>query len=69
MVLAVATAVVLAVVGGTFAYRLFLGVALRLGLPPSDLKLVTAVLVVIALTAPYVQKKLRHEWVPPAKRM
>ncbi len=63
------TWILLAVVGGTFAYRLFLGVALRLGLPPSDLKLVTAVLVVIALTAPYVQKKLRHEWVPPAKRM
>jgi putative ABC transport system permease protein len=63
------TWVLLAVVGGTFAYRLFLGIALRLGLPPSDLKLITAVLVVLALTVPYIQKKLRHEWVPPAKRM
>jgi putative tryptophan/tyrosine transport system permease protein len=63
------TWVLLAVVGGTFAYRLFLGIALRLGLPPSDLKLITAALVVIALAIPYIQKKLRHEWVPPAKRM
>ena len=63
------TWVLLAVLGGTFAYRLFIGIALRLGLPPSDLKLITAVLVVIALTIPYLQKKFRHEWVPPAKRM
>ena len=63
------TWVLLAVLGGTFAYRLFLGIALRLGLPPSDLKLITAALVVIALAVPYIQKKLRHEWVPPAKRM
>ncbi len=63
------TWVLLAVVGGTFAYRLFLGIALRAGLPPSDLKLITAALVVLALTVPYIQKKLRHEWVPPAKRM
>ena len=63
------TTVLLAVVGGAFAYRLFLGIALRLGLPPSNLKLITAALVVVALTVPYVQKKLRHEWVPPATRM
>jgi len=63
------TWVLLAVVGGTFAYRLFLGIALRLGLPPGDLKLITAALVVTALAVPYFQKKLRHEWVPPAKRM
>jgi len=61
--------ILLAVVGGTFAYRLFLGIALRLGLPPSNLKLITAVLVVVALTVPYIQKRLRHEWVPPATRM
>ncbi len=63
------TAILLAVVGGTFAYRLFLGVALRLGLPPANLKLITALLVITALAIPYIQKKIRHEWVPPAARM
>ena len=63
------TSVLLSVVGGTFAYRLFLGIALRAGLPPSNLKLITAGLVIIALAVPYIQKRLRHEWVPPAKRM
>ena len=63
------TAVLLAVVGGTFAYRLFLSVALRVGLPPSDLKLVTALLVIVALAIPFIRKKVRHEWIPPAVRM
>ena len=63
------TAILLAVVGGAFVYRLFIGVALRLGLPPTNLKLITAVLVIIALAVPYMQKKIRHEWIPPAPRM
>ena len=63
------TAVLLAVLGGTFAYRLFLSVALRLGLPPADLKLVTALLVIVALAIPFIRKKVRREWVPPAVRM
>jgi len=63
------TTVLLAVVGGTFVYRLFLSVALRLGLAPANLKLITALLVIVALTIPYIQKKLRHEWIPPAVRM
>ena len=63
------TTILLAVVGGTFVYRLFLSVALRLGLPPGDLKLITALLVIVALTIPYIRKKMRHEWVPPAVRM
>jgi len=63
------TAILLAVVGGTFVYRLFLSVALRLGLAPANLKLITALLVIIALAIPYVQKKLRREWIPPAVRM
>ena len=63
------TTVLLAVVGGAFAYRLFIGIALRLGLPPTDLKLVTAVLVVVVLAIPFIRKKLRHEWVPPSVRM
>ena len=63
------TAVLLAVLGGTFAYRLFLSVALRVGLPPADLKLVTALLVIVALAIPFIRKKMRREWIPPAVRM
>jgi len=60
--------ILLAAIGGAFCYRLFITVALRLGMAPGDLKLITAVLVVIALAIPYLQKKLRHEWIPPAVR-
>ena len=63
------TTILLAVMGGTFAYRLFIGIALRLGLPPTNLKLITAILVLVALTIPLIQKKLRREWVPPSVRM
>ncbi len=63
------TWVLLAVVGGTFMYRLFIGIALRLGLPPTNLKLITAALVVVALAIPYIRKKIRGEWIPPAVRM
>jgi putative ABC transport system permease protein len=64
------TAVLLAVFGGTFIYRLFIGIALRYHwVSASNLKLVTALLVIIALAIPYIQKRLRHEWVPPAARM
>ncbi|MFC1954237.1 ABC transporter permease [Chloroflexota bacterium] len=63
------SAVILSVVGGCFIYRLFISIALRLGLPPTNLKLVTAVMVIIALAIPYLQKRLRHEWVPPAARI
>jgi len=62
------TSMLLAAFLGTFLYRLFLTIALRLGLAPGNLKLITAVLVIIALAIPYIQKKLRHEWVPPATR-
>jgi len=58
----------LAVIGGAFVYRLFITIALRLGMAPGDLKLITAALVVIALAIPYIQKKIRHEWIPPAVR-
>ena len=54
---------------GTFIYRLFLTLALRVGMRPGDLKLITAVLVIVALGIPYFKKKLRGEWVPPAARM
>lgn len=57
-----------AAVGGAFAYRLFITIALRMGMAPGDLKLITAVLVVIALAIPYIRKKVRREWIPPAVR-
>lgn len=53
---------------GTVLYRLFLIIALRMGLPPGDFKLITALLVVLALGLPYVQKLIRGEWLPPAAR-
>jgi putative ABC transport system permease protein len=53
---------------GTFLYRLFVTVAFRLGLAPGNLKLITALLVIIAMAIPYIRKKLRHEWIPPAAR-
>jgi len=54
---------------GTFLYRLFIVIALRLGLPPGNLKLLTALLVILALGVPYVRKMIRHEWMPAAPRL
>jgi len=62
------TRLLLAVLGGTFVYRLLISIALRLGMAPGDLKLITAVLVIIALAVPYLQKKVQREWLPPAAR-
>jgi len=59
----------LAVLGGSFVYRLVISIALRLPrVAMGDLKLITAVLVIIALAVPYLQKKIRREWLPPAAR-
>lgn len=67
------TWILLACLGGTFVYRLFIIVVLRWGshihIDPGNLKMITAVLVILALGIPYVRKRLRHEWVPPAARM
>ena len=62
------TSMLLTALVGTFLYRLFITIALRLGLAPGNLKLITALLVIIALAIPYIRKKLRHEWMPPAVR-
>jgi putative ABC transport system permease protein len=62
------TKLLLTAIGGAFCYRLFITIALRLGMAPGDLKLITAVLVIIALAIPFIRKKLRHEWMPPAVR-
>lgn len=53
---------------GAFVYRLIITVALRVGLHPGDLKLITAAMVVIALAVPFVKKKIKGEWIPPAER-
>jgi len=58
----------LAVLGGTFIYRLVISVALRMGMRAGDLKLITAVIVIIAMAVPYLQKRIRGEWIPPAPR-
>lgn len=63
------TSILIACFLGTFLYRLFITVALRVGLRPGDLKLITAVLVIVALGIPYLKKRLRGEWIPPAARM
>jgi len=62
------TSMLLAAFTGTFLYRLFITIAFRLGLAPGNLKLITALLVIIAMAIPYIRKKLRHEWMPPAAR-
>ena len=63
------TSMLLAATAGAFVYRLFITVALRMGMPPGDLKLITGLLVTIALVIPFIRKKIRHEWVPPASRL
>ena len=60
--------VLLAVIAGAFVYRLIITIALRWGMAPGDLKLITTVLVIMAMAIPYLKKKIRHEWVPPAAR-
>ena len=59
----------LACFGGSFLFRLILTLALRLGMPPGDLRLITSLMVLIALTIPLFQKMARGEWVPPAPRL
>ncbi len=49
--------VIFSVVGGSLVYRLLIAIALRLGLAGTDLKLLTAVLVVVALSLPTVRRK------------
>lgn len=63
------TSILVACFCGTFVYRLFITIALRLGMPPGDLKMVTAILVIVALGVPFMRKKVRGEWLPPAARM
>jgi putative ABC transport system permease protein len=61
----------IAVVLGAILYRLVIAIALHLGMPPTDLKLISAVIVTIALSAPVIkagwmsrQKKRSHKSSP-----
>ena len=46
------------VIGGSIIYRLLIAVSLRVGVNPTDLKLLTAALVVVALSVPTVRRKV-----------
>jgi putative ABC transport system permease protein len=62
--------VLLACLAGTFVYRLVINFALRIDwIRPGDLKLITAGLVVVVLALPYIRKRIRREWIPPAARL
>jgi putative ABC transport system permease protein len=50
---------------GSVLFRLLVAIALRWGLNPNDLKLITAAFVFVALVAPSVLRKLKRN--PPAK--
>lgn len=45
-------------VGGSIVFRLLISISLRLGIAPTDLKLFTAILVVVALALPAVRRKV-----------
>ncbi|ADL12956.1 inner-membrane translocator [Acetohalobium arabaticum DSM 5501] len=49
----------LSVIGGSIVYRLAITTALRLGFAPTDLKIVTSVLVILALAAPTLKEDLK----------
>ena len=46
------------VIGGSIIYRFLIAVSLQVGVNPTDLKLLTAVLVVVALSVPTVRRKV-----------
>lgn len=51
----------LAVLLGSIVYRLIVALALRVGLQPTDMKLMTALIVIVALTLPMVRQSLRQK--------
>ncbi len=52
------TWVLFAVIGGSIVYRILIATSLRLGIAPTDLKLLTAVLVVVALSVPALRMRV-----------
>ncbi|MGE5703701.1 MAG: ABC transporter permease [Clostridia bacterium] len=57
----------LAVIGGSIVYRLVIAVALRAGLQPADLKLMTTLIVILALILPTALKKVMKKSSQTAK--
>ncbi|HEU4963239.1 MAG TPA: ABC transporter permease [Bacilli bacterium] len=51
----------LAVVGGAIIYRVIVALALRVGLDPSDMKLITALIVILALVMPKMISGLKEK--------
>lgn len=51
----------LAVILGAIVYRLVVALALRVGLQPTDMKLMTALIVIIALTLPMVRQSIKQK--------
>jgi putative tryptophan/tyrosine transport system permease protein len=51
----------LAVVLGAIVYRLVVAVALRVGLEPTDMKLMTALIVIVALMLPMIRKAYKQK--------
>ena len=49
----------IAVVIGSIIYRVVIALVMRLGLPTTDLKLFTAILVVLAMSSPIIKEKFR----------
>jgi putative ABC transport system permease protein len=50
--------VLFSVIGGSIVFRLLISISLRLGIAPTDLKLFTAILVIVALALPAVRRKV-----------
>lgn len=48
----------IAVILGSILYRLIIAFALEIGMPPTDLKLVSAIIVAIAMAMPIIKKRL-----------
>lgn len=51
----------LAVALGAIVYRIVIAIALRYGLEPSDMKAMTALIVIIALTVPLIRKRQKEK--------
>ncbi|RXT13584.1 ABC transporter permease [Ammoniphilus sp. CFH 90114] len=51
----------LAVIGGAIIYRLVVAIALRVGLSPSDMKLMTALIVIVALITPKIISSMKEK--------
>ncbi|MGM9525043.1 MAG: ABC transporter permease [Peptococcaceae bacterium] len=50
----------LAVVGGSIVYRIVIAVVLKMGMNQNDMKLLTAIIVVIALAMPLIKEKISN---------